>query len=94
MNDDRAVAAVDDADFEQVACLVGTDEHRQAFLEVVDQDRMVESVDHVVVADAVLACADGDQRSIHVHKLACSSPDRKLPCDAVSCQRIRTPVSG
>lgn len=41
-----------------------------------------ESVDHVVVADAVLACADGDQRSIPPRtRLACSSLDRKSPCD-------------
>lgn len=40
MDDDRSVGAVDDADFEQVAGSVGADEHRQAVIEVVDEDRI------------------------------------------------------
>ncbi len=40
---------------------------RTCHLEVVDEDRMVEGMDHVVVVDAVLAYADGDQRSTEVH---------------------------
>ncbi len=65
MDNDWSVGAVNDADFEQVAGRVGADEHREAVIEVVDEDRMVEGVDHVVVADAVLASARGDQRRIH-----------------------------
>ena len=47
MDDDRSVGAVDDPDFEQVAGSVCADEHRQIVIEVVDEDRMVEGVDHV-----------------------------------------------
>ena len=57
MNDDRTITGVDDADLEQVCGLVGADEHREPIVEVVDEDRMVEGVDHVVVVDAVFSPA-------------------------------------
>ena len=50
-DDDRTVAGVDDADLEQVGGGVGADEHREAVVEVVNEDRMVEGVDHVGVGD-------------------------------------------
>ena len=49
---------------------VGADEHRQAVIEVIDEDRVVEGVDHVVVVDVVLASARGDQRSIHASQVS------------------------
>jgi hypothetical protein len=70
MDDDRTVGAVDCADFQQVPGGVGADEHRQAVIEVIDQDWVVEGVDHVVVVDAVLASARGDQRSIHASQVS------------------------
>lgn len=73
MDEDRAVRAVDDADFDQVADGVGADEHREAVVEVVDENWVVEGMDHVVVADAVFSSARGDQRSIHINKLACET---------------------
>ena len=51
--------------FEQVAGGVGADEHREVVVEVVDDNRVVEGLDHVVVADAVLPSARRDQRRIH-----------------------------
>ncbi len=72
MNENRPVAAVDDCEFKQVAGGVGANEHRETVVEIVDEYRVVEGVGHVVVADAVLAGACGDQRRIHSHKLACS----------------------
>jgi hypothetical protein len=65
VDDDWTVGAVDDADFEELAGGVGTDEHHEAFVEVLDEHRMVERVEHVVVVDAVLAGARCDQRRIN-----------------------------
>lgn len=53
MDDGRSVAAVDDSDLEQVGRLVGTDEHREAIIDFIDEDRIVEGMHHVVVADAM-----------------------------------------
>ena len=46
--------AVDDSDLAQVGRLVGTDEHREAIIDFIDEDRIVEGMHHVVVADAML----------------------------------------
>ena len=70
MDDDGTVGAVDYADFQQVPGGVGADEHRQAVIEVIDEHRVVEGVDHVVVVDTVLASARGDQRSIHTSQVS------------------------
>jgi len=80
VGDDRSVGAVDHTDFEEIAGGVGADEHHEAVVEIVDEHRMVERVNHVVVVDAVLASAGGDQRRIRANKLACRSTYRKLPC--------------
>jgi hypothetical protein len=41
---------------------------------------LVEGVNHVGVGDAVLACAGGDERRIHLYKLACITIHHKLLC--------------
>ena len=69
MDDDRAVGTGDHTDLQQVPGGVGANEHRQAVIEVIDEDWVVEGVDHVVVADAVLAGARGDQWSIPVSQV-------------------------
>ena len=43
VDDDRAVAGLDDAYLEQVGGGVGADEHREAVVEVVDEDRIVKA---------------------------------------------------
>jgi hypothetical protein len=87
MNDDRTVARVDDADLEQVGGGTGADEHREPVIDVFDEDRVVEGMDHVVVADAVFACTGGNEWRIPDYKLACASFDRKLSCKATRYQR-------
>ena len=80
MDDDWTVGAVDHANLEEVAGGVGTNEHHEAVIEIVDEHRMVERVEHVVVVDAVLAGAGCDQRRIDSNKLACCRAHCKLPC--------------
>ena len=75
---DRTVGAVDHADLQQVPGGVGANEHRQAIIQVIDEDWVVEGVDHVVVADAVLASARGDQRSIHTSQVSLHSVRRQV----------------
>ena len=59
---------------------VGADEHHEAVVVVVDEHRMVEVLDHVVVVDAVVARTRGDQRRFHDSKLACRVESCKLAC--------------
>lgn len=91
MHDDRTVAGVDDADLEQVGGEIGANEHCESFVEFVYEDRIVEGVNHVVFADAVLACAGSDERRIHLHKLACIGGDCKLPCERTSTSAPKFP---
>ncbi|HUU60911.1 MAG TPA: hypothetical protein VMX37_00765 [Acidimicrobiia bacterium] len=49
------------ADSEQTACLVGADEHDEAF-DIEHSDRVAVGRQHVVVADPVPACARQDRR--------------------------------
>ena len=62
MDDDRAVVGVGDAYLEEPPGVVGPDEHGESFVQILGSDGMVESVEDVVVATAVLASALGDQR--------------------------------
>ena len=83
MDDDRTISAVNHSDLEQVASDVGPDEHHESLIEVLDEHRMIERVQHVVVVDAVLSRTGCDQRRSHAHKLACISSFRKLACIAL-----------
>jgi len=80
VNDDWTVFGVDHADLEQTSGGIGTDEHREPVIEVLDKDRIVERMHDVVIVDAMFACAGRNERRVHTHKLACEFPTRKLPC--------------
>ena len=79
VDDDGTVGAVDDADLEELAGGIGADEHHEAFVEVLDEDWMVERVEHVVVVDAVLAGARCDER--RNHELQVSLPSTRSQVD-------------
>ncbi len=80
MNDDRAIDTVDDADFQKISGTIGTHEHRQSFVEVVDEDRMVERMEYVIIVDAVPASAGCDQWDIQTDNLAGAIGEYKLTC--------------
>lgn len=82
MDNDRAVAGIDHADLDRVAGSVPADEHREPFIDVINEERVVECVDHVSVGDAVFASTGCDERSITVHKLPCIVNLGKVTCDA------------
>jgi hypothetical protein len=54
VDDDVAVFAADDADFEHVAGAVGSDEHRQAVVEVEGVDRVAGGVEHVIIRELLV----------------------------------------
>jgi len=70
---------VDDADFEGVSGVVAADEHRESFVVVSGLERVPVGVEHVVVGNAVLAGALGDD-DLHIHTLPCYRPDGKVTC--------------
>ena len=80
MDDDRTVDTFDHTDLEQAARSVGADEHRKAVVLIVDEHRMVEGVDHVVVVDAMFASTRRDERRFHDSKLVCRRENCKLTC--------------
>ncbi len=72
MDDDQSAVTLDDPDLEQPASRVGTDDHGEAIVEVEHADWMIESVQHVLLPNAVLA---GVRRDVHV-----TTHDTKLTC--------------
>ncbi len=70
MDDDGAFVGGHDAYLEEIAGVVGANEHDQAFVEVFGADGVVERVKDGGIAHAMLAGAGRDDR-LHVHKLAC-----------------------
>ena len=64
MDDRRTFAAVDHADLERATGSVPTNEHREAFIDVIDEYRVVECVDHLGVGDAVFAGTGSDERLV------------------------------
>lgn len=56
MDHDRALVGADDADLVEVDDAIGPDEHRHSLVEVLDEYRVVESMDDGLIADTVLSC--------------------------------------
>ena len=81
MDHEWALVGADDADLVKIAGLVGSDEHRQSLVEVLDEYRVVERVETGLIAYTVLS------RTIHdpwlYHKLPCLLADCKITCDIV-----------
>lgn len=103
MDDDWAISAVNHSDLEQVAGYVGPDEPHESLIEVLDEHRVIERVQHVVVVDAVLSRTGCDQRRSQAHKVACTRSLRKLACIAcgsdsrqlgAATEESRFPVDG
>jgi hypothetical protein len=65
VDDDRRGGAVDDSGQEHDRARASTDDHREAFIEFEDPDRIAVDMEHVLVADAVSAGAVGDDRPAH-----------------------------
>ena len=65
MHDGRAINGRDHTDLEEIAGMVGADQHGQAFVEILRSDRVVERVEDAVVALAVAAGARRDDRLLH-----------------------------
>lgn len=79
MNNDGALVGADDSNFVEVAGMVGSDEHRHSFVEVFDEDRIVEGVEDDLIADTVLSRTICD--SWLVHKLPCPGSFCEITCD-------------
>jgi hypothetical protein len=80
VNDHRNLGVRDDSDLEDVSRPVGADEHEESVVEILDADRMIEGMEDVVVVDAMLPSAFGDDWLIgHLYKIACRIDLYKLP---------------
>ncbi len=69
MHDYGPLIGSDDADFEQVPGVVGTDEHDELIVEVFDPDWVVERMADRLVVDAVLSGTRCDKRLTRLPKL-------------------------
>ena len=67
--------------------MVAADEHRESFVVVSGLERVPVGVEDVVVGNAVLAGALGDD-DLHIHKLPCYRPDGKVTCGLLAKQVI------
>jgi hypothetical protein len=65
MDNDRSFGGRHDAYLEEVAGVVWSHEHHEAFIDVVDADWVVERVEDRLIAHAVLPRARCDEGLIH-----------------------------
>ncbi len=65
MDHDRAFFRTDDTDLVEVAGLVGSDEHHHPFVEVFDEDWIVEGMENGLIAHSVPAGAFEDPWLLH-----------------------------
>lgn len=79
MDHDRALVGADNSDLVEVAGAVGSDEHRHSFVEVLNEDRVVEGVEDGLIVDTVLSRTVDD--SWLYHKLPCLAACCKITCD-------------
>jgi hypothetical protein len=65
VHDDGSSVRNHDADLEEVAGMVGPNQHDEAIIEVFDAHRVVKRVKDCLIADTVLAGARRDRGLIH-----------------------------
>ena len=87
MHDDGTIIRGHDSDLEEIAGVVGPDEHDQPFIEIFDVTRVAERVEDGFVAHAVFAVTRRDDGLLHEHKLACYLGVCKLTCESSSSAR-------
>lgn len=73
MDEHGTIGGGDDPALAEVAGVVGSDEHRHAFVEVFDSNRVVERVENCLVADAVAVGGIDDERLIHLSQVTLST---------------------
>ena len=79
VDNNRPLVGADNSDLVEVAGTIGSDEHRHSLVEVLDENRVVESVEDGLIAHTVLSRTFND--SWLCHKLPCPNEYCKITCD-------------
>jgi hypothetical protein len=80
VDDNGPLLGVDNADFVEVAGVVGSDQHGETVVKLLGPDRVVECVKDYCVIDAMPVGARSDEWALHFTKLPCRDFGHKLTC--------------